>query len=904
MTTPQDLDDRFRAALTALGAPASRRDLGEPLPGGAPLTGAQALALFDAQLTSRLLDLAGRWLRSFGEGYYTIGSAGHEGNAAVAAALRPTDPALLHYRSGAFYCLRAAQAAGAFPAGPAVPDADGPDATEDVSTARIPDPRTPVDRAVDADAARPDGSAETGGRRADASLPPAGSAAPDDSSATDAQVTPGAPGTADESATDGPATSVGPATPGGSTPAGDGAGAEAASLPTGAGVAVDTAGAATAGVPGLPLPDPDDAYAAAARDVLRGMVASAAEPIAGGRHKVFGRADLAVVPTTSTIASHLPRAVGLGLALERLRRGGRRADGDSEVATWPPDAIVVCSFGDASVNHATATAAFNTAGWYDHTGLRIPVLFVCEDNGLGISVRSPRGWVAATLRARPGIRYFAADGTDVAEAFRVATEAAAWVRRHRRPAVLHLSTVRLMGHAGADAETAYRSPGEIAADVVRDPLLATARRLVEAGYATGEELLARYDERGWQIRRLAEEVLDEPKLASPVEVVAELAPRRPVRISRTVADAGTRAAGPGAGARAEAFGGKLPESAGPLTLAQSINAALADGMLDHAGMAVFGEDVAAKGGVYGVTKGLRDRFGAARVFDTLLDETSILGLALGAGVAGMLPVPEIQYLAYLHNAEDQLRGEAATMRFFSRGAFRNPMVVRVAGLAYQEGFGGHFHNDNSVAVLRDVPGLVIAVPARPDDAAPMLRTCLAAAAVDGAVSVFLEPIALYHTRDLYTEGDGEWLAEYAEPGAWAARHVPVGRARVYGVGSAEDLTIITFGNGVRMSLRAAATLADEGVGSRVVDLRWLAPLPVADIIREASATGRVLVVDETRRSGGVGEGVIAALVDGGYVGTARRVAGLDSFVPLGPAARQVLVSEEAITEGARTLLAR
>lgn len=327
-------------------------------------------------------------------------------------------------------------------------------------------------------------------------------------------------------------------------------------------------------------------------------------------------------------------------------------------------------------------------------------------------------------------------------------------------------------------------------------------------------------------------------------------------------------------------------------------------MLDHPGMAVFGEDVAAKGGVYGVTKGLRDRFGAARVFDTLLDETSILGLGLGAGVAGMLPVPEIQYLAYLHNAEDQLRGEAATMQFFSGGAFRNPMVVRVAGLAYQEGFGGHFHNDNSVAVLRDVPGLVIAVPARPDDAAPMLRTCLAAAAVDGIVCVFLEPIALYHTRDLYADGDGEWLGEYAEPGGWAAGHVPIGRARVYGVGSAEDVTIITFGNGVRMSLRAAAALADDGIGSRVVDLRWLAPLPVADIIREASATGRVLVVDETRRSGGVGEGVIAALVDAGYVGAARRVAGVDSFVPLGPAARQVLVSEEAITQGARTLLAR
>ncbi|WP_373684019.1 transketolase C-terminal domain-containing protein [Micromonospora solifontis] len=829
------------------------------------MTGAQALALFDAQVTSRLLDLAGRWLRSFGEGYYTIGSAGHEGNAAVAAALRPTDPALLHYRSGAFYCLRAAQAADDYPAGqaPGASAARGTEAPGDPG--REASTGAPAGTAPDPAPADPDGPAGDD----PAGAGPAGAAAPAIEPDPDAS--------------------------------------DAARLPIGAAVVVDAAGEATVDAPPLPAPDPDDGYAAAARDVLRGMVASAREPIAGGRHKVFGRADLAVIPTTSTIASHLPRAVGMGLALERLRRVGnpRRADGDDTPGSpWPPDAIVVCSFGDASVNHATATAAFNTAGWYDHTGLRIPVLFVCEDNGLGISVRSPEGWVEATLRAKPGIRYFAADGTDPVEAYRVAAEAAGWVRRHRRPAVLHLRTVRLMGHAGADAETAYRSPAELAADAARDPLLATARTLVEAGFAAGAELLARYDERGWQIRRIAEEVLDEPKLASPAEVLAELAPRRPARVARAVAEAAERAAGPGAGARAEAFGGKPPELAGPLTLAQSINAALADGMLDHPGMAVFGEDVAAKGGVYGVTKGLRDRFGAARVFDTLLDETSIVGLGLGAGVAGMLPVPEIQYLAYLHNAEDQLRGEAATMRFFSRGAFRNPMVLRVAGLAYQEGFGGHFHNDNSLAVLRDVPGLVIAVPARPDDAAPMLRTCLAAAAVDGTVSVFLEPIALYHTRDLYTEGDGEWLAEYAEPGAWAARHVPVGRARVYGVGSAEDVTIITFGNGIPMSLRAAATLADEGIGTRVVDLRWIAPLPVADVIREASATGRVLVVDETRRSGGVGEGVIAALVDAGYVGAARRVAGLDSFVPLGPAARQVLVSPEAITQGARTLLAR
>ncbi|WP_433533591.1 thiamine pyrophosphate-dependent enzyme [Micromonospora sp. CA-263727] len=954
VTTPQDLDDRFRESLAALAAPQHRADPAQAVAGGAALTGAQLLELFDAQVTSRQLDLAGRWLRSFGEGYYTIGSAGHEGNAAVAAALRPTDPALLHYRSGAFYCVRAAQAAQQVPAGNSAVAgaATSPGRAGDNGAAS--DPPGGVAAATDpvggaGTAADPAGESESATDRAGGERPDGdhhdgdvadGAADPGHSGVTGgsdprirgvagstalpAAIAPARGTVAVDPLPNGePAEAVPPADPDQPTAPAPPAPARAASGPAASG-STKTAQTATTAQPATGSAGHDEveavvsmasvkrpvdpAYAEAARDVLRGMAASSREPIAGGRHKVFGRADLAVLPTTSTIASHLPRAVGMALAVERLRRlDARRGAGRGDPATpasWAPDAIVVCSFGDASINHATATAAFNTAGWYDHAGLRIPVLFVCEDNGLGISVRSPQGWVATALRSKPGIRYFAADGADAIGAYGVAAEAAAWVRRHRRPAVLHLSTVRLMGHAGADAESGYRAPAEIAADLAVDPVVATARRLVEAGLASGAELLARYDEIGWQVRRIAEQVLDEPKLTSAAEVIAPLAPRRPLRVAHAVAEAGARAAGAGAGARAEVFGGKPPELAGPLTLAQSINAALTDGLLDHPQMAVFGEDVAAKGGVYGVTKGLRDRFGAARVFDTLLDETSILGLGLGAGLAGMLPVPEIQYLAYLHNAEDQLRGEAATMRFFSQGALRNPMVVRVAGLAYQEGFGGHFHNDNSVAVLRDVPGLVIAVPARPDDAAAMLRSCLASAAVDGSVCVFLEPIALYHTRDLYADGDGEWLAHYPEPGAWAGGHVPVGRARVYGVGSAEDITIITFGNGVRMSLRAASRMADEGIGTRVVDLRWLAPLPVADLIREATATGRVLVVDETRRSGGVGEGVIAALVDAGYVGAARRVAGVDSFVPLGPAARQVLVSEEAITQGARTLLAR
>jgi 2-oxoisovalerate dehydrogenase E1 component len=224
------------------------------------------------------------------------------------------------------------------------------------------------------------------------------------------------------------------------------------------------------------------------------------------------------------------------------------------------------------------------------------------------------------------------------------------------------------------------------------------------------------------------------------------------------------------------------------------------------------------------------------------------------------------------------------------------MVVRIAGYGYQRGFGGHFHNDDAVGVLRDIPGLVIASPSRPEDAAAMLRTCVAAALVDGSVCAFLEPIALYHTRDLYEDGDGHWLASLRDV------HVPVGVGRTHLDG--DDLTLVTWGNGLRMSLRVALRLAARGVYARVLDLRWLAPLPLEDLLREAGATRRVLVVDETRRTGGVSEGVVAALVDAGFQGRVARVASKDSFVPLGAAANLVLLQEDEIEAAALRLVDR
>ena len=178
----------------------------------------------------------------------------------------------------------------------------------------------------------------------------------------------------------------------------------------------------------------------------------------------------------------------------------------------------------------------------------------------------------------------------------------------------------------------------------------------------------------------------------------------------------------------------------------------------------------------------------------------------------------------------------------------------------------------------------------------MLRSCLAAASTDGQVSVFLEPIALYHERDLHAAADRGWLGHYSPD-----QHVPIGSARTHGDGA--DLTIATFGNGVRMSLRVAHRLAAQGIQVRVLDLRWLSPLPVDDLLREAAATGRVLIADETRHSGRVGEGVISALVEHGFTGRIARVASRDSFVPLGDAANLVLLSEAEIAHGARRLVA-
>lgn len=690
--------------------------------------------LWHSQLCSRLLDLQSRLLQARGQSFYTIGSAGHEGNAAVAAALRVTDPAFLHYRSGAFFIERSKQ------------------------------------------------------------LP-------------------------------------------GSTPL---------------------------------------------YDMLLSFCASSEDPISGGRHKVLGSLALNIPPQTSTIASQLPKAVGAAFAIDLTRRLGLNGQ-------WPQGAIALCSFGDASANHSTAQGAINSACWAAYQQVPLPVLFLCEDNGLGISTPTPSGWIEQDLADRPALKYFAADSRDLAQTYAIAKRAADYVRSKRKPAVLHLSTVRLFGHAGADAEAAYRSKAQIDAELELDPLLSSTAALLASGNITAEQLLIQLDRLVAQIARVATVASSRPKLISAAQVMASIAPQRQALPVPPL---------PAAETRQQLFAFDQHNTGKKQHLAKLLNLALHDVLAQYANTVVFGEDVGKKGGVYGVTQHLVHAFGSNRVINTLLDEQSILGMAIGLAQQGFIAIPEIQFLAYVHNAEDQIRGEAATLPFFSNGQYHNAMVIRIAGLAYQRGFGGHFHNDNSFAVFRDIPGVILLCPSNGHDAALLLRQAVQLAHQQKRLVILLEPIALYMTRDLTTAGDGLWLCDYPA----ADTPLPeLGEPAVFGDG--EQLAIISYGNGYYLSRQAEQRLNARGIRLRVLDLRTLVPLHIDLIIKALAGCSKVLIVDECRQRGSLSEELFTALHEAkpGYFHLSRLCA-QDSFIPLGAAAYTVLPSAQQIIDQALQLM--
>ena len=694
------------------------------------LSKAEVVDLLESQFISRHLDLAARELKARNQCYYTIGSAGHEGNAVFGKIFRTTDLAFLHYRSGGFMAERSRQ-------------------VEDSNCIR---------------------------------------------------------------------------------------------------------------------------------DTLLSLVASSDDPIAGGRHKVWGSLALGVPPQTSTIASHIPKAVGVALSIAKAH--------DLKIpSALPKDSVVLCSFGDASVNHSTALGAMNTAMWSAHQQIPMPIIFLCEDNQIGISSPTPEKWLHSQYSNRCNLLYIEADGLNLFDLHVQGKQAENHARISRKPVFLHMKTVRLLGHAGSDVETVYLTLAQIEKSEQQDPLLHSARLVVDNGILSIDEVLDLYQRIKRQVEVESGRAIRSPKLETATQVRSTLVACQNRRTCPPI---------PIGDQRRRIFGADLDKLQTPQHMARLINWGLRDALLRYESAVLFGEDVARKGGVYNVTDSLHKIFGAKRVFNSLLDEQSILGTAIGMAHNGFLPIPEIQFLAYVHNAEDQIRGDAATIAFFSQGQFTNPMVIRIAGLAYQKGFGGHFHNDNSLAVFRDIPGLVIAIPSNGADAVRMFRTCMRQAYENGRICVFIEPIALYMTRDLLVEGDRSWTFPYPAPD----EEVPMGTFSRYGAG--RDAVILTYGNGVYYSLQAKEELLDNhGMHIRVIDLMWMAPVNKAALLAEIDDTPKVLIVDECRKTGSWSEGLVAMIVESADpLPSVKVIAADDCFIPLGVAATAGLPGKQDIVNAA------
>lgn len=636
-------------------------------------------------------------------------------------------------------------------------------------------------------------------------------------------------------------------------------------------------------------------------DQIRSLIASRYDPISQGRHKVFGSVELKVPPQTSTIASHLPKALGLALSINHSRLLSK-LDGKN-ANHLNKDSIVICSFGDASSNHSTAQGTFNAARKISYEQVPLPLVFVCEDNNIGISVKTPKNWIEDNFKNSNLINYIQANGLNLLDVIDKAKQAIHIARVNKKPVFLHIKTVRLMGHAGSDIEQQYLTIKEIEDSERHDPLLYTASLAINLGYLDHQQILDLYNKTRKKVESYTNKIINEPKLNTKKEILSSIVPSIPKKRAPRVISAKLKE---------QIFSKVMLTWQQPRNMAQAINLSLAETLAQFPNTVIFGEDVGKKGGVYNVTSNLQRYFGRKRVFDTILDEQTILGTAIGFAQNGILPIVEIQFLAYLHNAIDQLRGEAATLSFFSGGKFANPMVIRLPSFAYQKGFGGHFHNENSFASVRDIPGLIIACPSSASKAIRLWQTIIRLAYIEHRICLFMEPIALYFIKSIFKEDDNLMLANFEQQD----KKIDLGDIDVYDfetkIKSRNKLIIISYANGYNLSLKAADIINSQNskldLNISVIDLLWLKPLSLEKIIsyiteiKDGFDSTNILIVDECRITCSISEELTTRLYE--FLQSSDlnnkinmyRLAAEDCFIPLGPAANHVLPSVNSIVD--------